>query len=217
MAGMSIAAKICGLNSESAVAAAVSGGAAYVGFVFYPPSPRAVEPARAAELCAAVPSGVQRVGLFVDADDDAIREALTAAPIDILQFHGRESPDRIADARLRFHRPVMKAIAIAGPEDVLAAERCEDAADMLLFDAKPPRRADALPGGNGLAFDWELIAGKNWRRPWMLSGGLTAELLTEAIRISGAAAVDVSSGVERRPGDKDPDKIREFLAVARAL
>ena len=214
---MSIAAKICGLNSEEAVTAAIEGGAAYVGFVFYPPSPRAVSPARAAELCAAVPSGVQRVGLFVDAEDAAIREVLQAAPIDMLQFHGAETPDRIADAKIRFHRPVMKAIAVAGPEDVLVAGRYEADADMLLFDAKPPRRIDALPGGNGLAFDWRLIAGRRWRRPWMLSGGLSAEVLPEAVRISGATAVDVSSGVERRPGDKDPEKVREFLRVARAL
>ncbi len=111
----------------------------------------------------------------------------------------------------------MKAIAIAGPEDVLAASRYEDRADMLLFDAKPPRRADALPGGNGLAFDWRLIGGHRWPRPWMLSGGLTAELLAEAVSTSGASAVDVSSGVERRPGEKDPDKIRKFLKVARSL
>jgi phosphoribosylanthranilate isomerase len=214
---MSVAAKICGLSSETAVAAAVEGGAAFLGFVFYPPSPRAVSPQRAAELCAAVPSGVRRVGLFVDAEDDAIRAVLDAAPIDILQFHGHESPDRVADVKRRFDRPVMKAIAVAAPEDVLAAARYEAVADMLLFDAKPPRRADALPGGNGLAFDWHLIAGGQWRRPWMLSGGLTAGLLAEAVRISGAAAVDVSSGVERRPGDKDPDKIREFLRVARTL
>ena len=214
---MSIAAKICGLNSEAAVAAAVEGGAAYLGFVFYPPSPRAVGPARAAALCAAVPSGIQRVGLFVDADDAALRAVLDLAPIDILQFHGNETPDRIADVKVRFHRPVMKAVAVAGPEDVLAAARYEDDADMLLFDAKPPRRVDALPGGNGLAFDWRLIHGHRWRRPWMLSGGLTAELLPEAIQISGANAVDVSSGVERSPGDKDPDRIRQFLAVARSL
>jgi phosphoribosylanthranilate isomerase len=214
---MSVAAKICGLNSEAAVASAVEGGAAYLGFVFYPPSPRAVSPARAAALCAAVPSGVQRVGLFVDADDAAIRAVLDAAPIDMLQFHGKESLDRIADAKVRFHRPVMKAIAIAGAEDVLSAERYQDDADILLFDAKPPRRVDALPGGNGLAFDWRLIAGHRWRRPWMLSGGLTAELLPEAVRISGASAVDVSSGVERRPGDKDPGRIRDFLEVARSL
>ena len=214
---MSVAAKICGLNSEAAVAAAVAGGAVYVGFNFYPPSPRAIEPVRAAELCAAVPSGVRRVGIFVDADNDTIREVLAVTPLDLLQFHGHESPDRIADAKARFRLPVMKAISIAGPDDVLAAERYEEAADLLLFDAKPPRRTDALPGGNGLAFDWRLIAGRTWRRPWMLSGGLTAELLPEAVRISRAAAVDVSSGVERRPGDKDPDKIRDFLAVVRSL
>src|SRR5213078_4231743 len=116
---MTIAAKICGLSSEAAVAASVEGGAAYLGFVFYPPSPRAVTPARAAELCAAVPSGVQRVGLFVDAEDEAIRAVLDVAPIDILQFHGHETPDRVADAKVRFRRPVMKAIAVAAPEDVL--------------------------------------------------------------------------------------------------
>jgi len=214
---MTIAAKICGLSSEEAVAAAVEGGAAYLGFVFYPPSPRAVSPEHAAELCAAVPSGAQRVGLFVDADDDAIRAVLDRAPIDILQFHGHESPDRVAEAKARFGRPVMKAITVAGVEDVLAAARYEAVADMLLFDAKPRRRADALPGGNGLAFDWQLIAGRKWRRPWMLSGGLTAALLPEAVRISGTGAVDVSSGVERRRGDKDPERIREFLRVARSL
>jgi phosphoribosylanthranilate isomerase len=214
---MSVAAKICGLNSADAVTAAFEGGAAYLGFVFYPPSPRAVSPARAAELCAAVPFGVRRVGLFVDADDAAIRAVLDAAPIDILQFHGGEAPERIAEVKARFDRPVMKAIAVAAPEDVLAAGRYEDDADMLLFDAKPPRRVDALPGGNGLAFDWRLIAGREWRRPWMLSGGLTAALLPEAVRISGARTVDVSSGVERRPGDKDPEKIRDFLAAARTL
>jgi phosphoribosylanthranilate isomerase len=214
---MSVRAKICGLSSEAGVAAAIEGGATYLGFVFYPPSPRAVSPERAAQLCAAVPSGVRRVALFVDADDAAIAAVLDRVPIDMLQFHGQESPDRVAAAKARFDRPVMKAIAVAGPQDVLAASRYEDQADMLLFDAKPPRRADALPGGNGLAFDWRLIADRRWRLPWMLSGGLTAELLPEAVRISGAAAVDVSSGVERRPGDKDPAKIREFLTVARSL
>src|SRR5712691_1596199 len=174
---MSVAAKICGLSSETAVAAAMEGGAAFLGFVFYPPSPRAVSSRRAAELCAAVPSGVRRVGLFVDAEDDAIRAVLDAAPIDILQFHGHETPDRVADVKLRFHRPVMKAIAVAAPEDVRAAACYDGVADMLLFDAKPPRRIDALPGGNGLAFDWLLIAGHRWQRPWMLSGGLTAALL----------------------------------------
>jgi len=214
---MTLAAKICGLSSEAAVAAAVEGGAAYVGFVFYPPSPRAVGPARAAALCAVVPTGVRRVGLFVDADDAAIRVVLDAVPLDILQLHGREGPGRVADIKARFACSVMKAISIADPDDVLAAAPYEAVADLLLFDAKPPRRLGALPGGNGLAFDWQLIAGQRWRLPWMLSGGLTAALLPEAVRITGAAAVDVSSGVERSPGDKDPAKIREFLRVARTL
>jgi phosphoribosylanthranilate isomerase len=214
---MSIAAKICGLSTEASVAAAVAGGAAYLGFVFYPPSPRAVTAERAASVSAAVPEGIARVGLFVDADDDAIAAVLARAPIDLMQFHGGESPERVADAKTRFGRPVMKTIAIAGPEDVLAAARYEEVADLLLFDAKPPRRPEALPGGNGLAFDWGLIAGRSWRCPWMLSGGLTAELLPEAVRISGAAAVDVSSGVESRPGEKDLDKIGAFLAAVRAL
>jgi phosphoribosylanthranilate isomerase len=214
---MGIAAKICGLSTEEAVTAAITGGAAYLGFVFYRPSPRAVTPQQAARLCETVPAGVARVGLFVDADDETIEAALIAAPIDVLQFHGGESPARVAEAKVRFGRPVMKVVAIAGAEDVLSAARYEDAADRLLFDAKPPRRPDALPGGNGLAFDWGLIAGRKWRLPWMLSGGLTAELLPEAVRISGASAVDVSSGVEIRPGVKEPDKIRAFLAAARIL
>jgi phosphoribosylanthranilate isomerase len=214
---MTIAVKICGLSSETAIAAAVEGGAAWVGFVFYPPSPRAVSPERAAALCAAVPAGVRRVGLFVDADDAAIGAALAVAPLDMLQFHGHESPRRVAEARAQFGLPVIKAVAIAAPEDALYAARYEAAADMLLFDAKPPRRAEALPGGNGLVFDWHLIAGRQWRLPWMLSGGLHADILPEATRISGAEAVDVSSGVERAPGDKDPDKIAAFLRVARNL
>jgi phosphoribosylanthranilate isomerase len=214
---MGVAAKICGLSTEEAVMAASAGGAAYLGFVFYPPSPRAVTPQCAAHLGADVPAGIVRVGLFVNADDRAIEAALTTAPIDILQFHGSESPERVAAAKRRFGRPVMKAVAVAGIEDVIGAAHYEDIADLLLFDAKPPRRPHALPGGNGLAFDWALIAGRSWRVPWMLSGGLTAELLPEAVRISGAAAVDVSSGVESRPGVKDPDKIRVFLAAASAL
>ncbi len=146
-----------------------------------------------------------------------IAAVLGAVPIDILQFHGDESPQRVAEARLRFGRRVMKAVAIAGPDDVRNAVNYETAADLLLFDAKPPSGPDSLPGGNGLAFDWRLIADSSWRCPWMLSGGLTAELLSEAVRISGATCVDVSSGVETRPGEKDPDKIRAFLAAAHAL
>ena len=214
---MPIAVKICGLSTAAAVEAAVAGGARWVGFNFYPPSPRAVTPQQAAALCALVPPQVRRVGLFVDADDAAIDAALAAAPLELLQFHGHESAERVAEARVRFDREMIKAVPLAGPEDIAAAGRYEDVADLLLFDAKPPRRADALPGGNGLAFDWSLLVGTQWRRPWMLSGGLNAALLPEAVRISGVAAVDVSSGVETRPGMKNIAKIREFLAVAGAL
>src|SRR5262249_23349599 len=132
-------------------------------------------------------------------------------------FHGSETPERVAEARLRFARPVMKAVAIAEPEDLACAALYEDAADRLLFDAKPPSRPDALPGGNGLPFGWDVVAGRTWRLPWMLSGGLSAVLLPDAVRISGASAVDVSSGVESRAGIKDPAKIRAFLAAARSL
>ena len=214
---MTLAVKICGLSSEAAVTAAVTGGAAYLGFNFYPPSPRAVTAQKAARLCSAVPAGIARVGLFVDADDDTIGAVLAEAQVDILQFHGNESPERVAEARLRFARPVMKAVAVAAPEDVLGAARYEVVADLLLFDTKPPRGPGALPGGNGFAFDWDLIAGRSWKREWMLSGGLTAELLPDAVRISGARVVDVSSGVESRAGEKDLDKISAFLAAARAL
>lgn len=213
---MSVAAKICGLSSEATVEVAIAGGAAYVGFVFYPPSPRAVTPARAGELCTLVPASMKRVALFVDADDVAIAAVLNAAPIDILQFHGAESPERVAAVQHQFGCQVMKVVAIAGSHDLAVAARYEEVADMLLFDAKPPPGA-TRPGGNGLAFDWQLIAGRPWRLPWMLSGGLTAALLPEAVRISGARIVDVSSGVETAPGQKDPGKIGAFLDAARGL
>jgi phosphoribosylanthranilate isomerase len=217
MLPMAIAVKICGLASEEAVAAAAEGGAAYVGFVFYAPSPRAVTATRAAALCAGVPRGVVRVGMFVDADDETIERVLDQAPIDILQFHGGETPARVAAAKRRFGLPIIKAIGVAAAADLAAAARYEADADLLLFDAKPPRRADALPGGNGLSFDWQLLADHTWACPWVLSGGLTAMSVREAVTITGAAIVDVSSGVERRPGDKDPTKIREFLAAAHAI
>jgi len=214
---VSVAAKICGLSSPEGVAAAVAGGAAFLGFVFYPPSPRHVAPERAAALAAAAPPGIARVGLFVDADDDAIARTLAAAPLDMLQLHGKESPERVAAVRAKFGRQVMKAVPIAEAADVAAAAPYLETADWLLFDARPPRRRDALPGGNGLAFDWRLIAGRHWPKPWMLSGGLTAQNLAEAVRLAGAPAVDVSSGVESAPGVKDPALIAAFLGVAASL
>ncbi len=214
---MPVAAKICGLNDEAGVAAAIVGGARFVGFVFYPPSPRNVAPERAKSLMAIVPAGVAKVGLFVDADDATIAAAL-AAPLDLLQFHGAETPERVADVKRRFGRPVMKAIPIASAVDVAVADRYLGVADRLLFDAKPPRGlAGALPGGNGLVFDWQLLGARNWSVPWMLSGGLNAENLAEAVATTHATAVDVSSGVESKPGVKDPAKIAAFLKMAAKL
>jgi phosphoribosylanthranilate isomerase len=215
---MSVAVKICGVNSRLAAEAAVAGGAAFVGFVFYPPSPRHVAPAEAGQLALAVPPGIKRVGLFVDADDGTIAGAVAAAGLDVLQLHGAETPERVAALKARFALAAMKAIRIAGAEDVGEAERYLDVADWLLFDAKPPvGMAGALPGGNALSFDWRLIAGRRWPKPWMLSGGLNAENLAEAVGTSGARVVDVSSGVEDRPGHKDARRIAAFLKTARRL
>jgi phosphoribosylanthranilate isomerase len=215
---MSVRAKICGVNSRAAVDAAVSSGASFVGFVFYAPSPRAVMPEIAATLAATVPAGIMKVGLLVDDPDERIADILTHARLDLLQLHGKETPDRVAAIKRRFGVPVMKAVKIAEAADLAVADRYVGHADWLLFDAKtPPQMTGALPGGNALAFDWQLLAGRSWPLPWMLSGGLTADNLAEAVRISGAQAVDVSSGVESRPGQKDPARIASFLAAAARL
>jgi len=213
---MSVAVKICGLSTPDGVAAAVRHGARFVGFVFFPPSRRDVTPALAGALSALVPEGVAKVGLFVDADDDTLAAALAGAPLDLLQFHGEETPQRVAAVKRRFGKPIMKAIPVAAAADLAAAERYYGVADRLLFDAKPPKDA-VVPGGNGLVFDWQLLGERRWPLPWMLSGGLTPENLGEAARITHAEMLDVSSGVERAPGVKDPDKIAQFLGRARAL
>jgi phosphoribosylanthranilate isomerase len=215
---MSIAVKICGLSTAEAVAAAAAGGARFVGFIFYPPSPRHLTPEAAAALALGVAPGVTRVGVFVDPTDEALAAVLATVPLDLLQLHGSETPERVEQVKRRFGRPVMKAIPVAGPIDLQQAQRYFRVADRLLFDAKPPRDGEgALPGGNGLALDWQLLRERRWPLPWMLSGGLDADNLAEAVRTSGATAVDVSSGVERAPGVKDLDKIGAFLAQARAL
>jgi phosphoribosylanthranilate isomerase len=213
---MSVAAKICGLSTAEGVATAVRHGARYVGFVFYPPSRRNLTPSLAGALAALVPAGITKVGLFVDAEDATLEAALAGAPLDLLQFHGQESPERVLWAKRRFGKPVMKAIPVASAADLDRATLYYGAADLLLFDAKPPKDA-TVPGGNGLVFDWELLGGRRWPVPWMLSGGLTPDNLGEAVRITHATAVDVSSGVERAPGIKDPDRIGAFLARAREL
>jgi phosphoribosylanthranilate isomerase len=210
--------KICGINAPDAMRAAVDGGADYVGLVFYPPSPRAVTPEEAGALAAGVPAHVMRVGLFVDADDDLILSAANAAGLQLLQLHGSETPDRIKALRDLTGLPVMKAIKVAGKDDVDGAAAYLEAADRLLFDAKAPAdMKGALPGGNALAFDWTLLSARGWPCPWMLSGGLDAGNVAEAVRISGAWAVDVSSGVESAPGRKDIAKIRAFIETAKRL
>lgn len=215
---MAVTTKICGLSTAAAVEAAVTYGAAYAGFVFYPPSPRYVTGDAAAALAALVPERVKRVGVFVDPDDALLQSILDAAPLDIIQLHGDETPARVAQIRARFGLRVMKAIKVSTESDVTEAFRYGDAADMLLFDARPPEGdADALPGGNGIAFEALLVRDGGWQQPWMLSGGLDAATLSAAVAASGAGIVDVSSGVEDAPGEKSLDKIRDFLEIAAGL
>ena len=213
---MTIEVKICGLKDAAAVDAAVEGGAAMCGFVFFPASPRNVTPETAAALTARVPEGIVKVGLVVDADDGLLADIVATAGVGMLQLHGTESPERTTQIRDRFGLPVMKVLAIQGPDDIAAARAYEGVAERLMFDAKPPEGANR-PGGNARAFDWGLLKGETWSRPWLLAGGLTAENLGLAVKTSGATAVDVSSGVEDAPGRKNPDKIRQFLAAAAAL
>jgi phosphoribosylanthranilate isomerase len=210
---MSVRVKICGLTEPAGLAAAVSAGAAYVGFVFFPKSPRNLSLAAARDLALSVPPGVAKVALTVDAADETIDAILREVPIDMLQLHGHESPARVAALRARHGLPVMKAVGVAGAEDLPQIEAYATVADQILVDAKPPKGAD-LPGGNGLSFDWRLIAGRRWPVPWMLAGGLTPDNVAEAIRLTGARQVDVSSGVESAPGVKNPAKVAAFCRAA---
>ncbi|MBT8456319.1 MAG: phosphoribosylanthranilate isomerase [Alphaproteobacteria bacterium] len=206
--------KICGLSEPAHVQAAAEAGAAYVGFVFFAKSPRNVTPEQARDLALAAPPGVAKVALVVNAMDAELDAILGAAPIDILQLHGAEPPERVTELRARFGLPVMKAVGVADAGDLAALETYAQVADQLLVDAKPPKDAD-LPGGNGLSFDWRLVAGRRWAVPWMLAGGLTPQNVAEAVRLTGAQQVDVSSGVETAPGIKDVGLIRAFIkAVA---
>ncbi len=212
---MTPAVKICGLTEPAGVAAAVEAGARYVGFVFFPKSPRHVTADQAAALAATVPLGVAKVGLFVNPDDALLQEVLARVPLDIIQLHGQETPARVAQIRQLAGLPVMKAVGVAEPRDLDALWDYGLVADMLLIDAKPPKNA-ALPGGNGLAFDWRLLAGRQILKPWLLAGGLTPDNVSQALRLTRAQGVDVSSGVESAPGVKDPELIRKFIARATA-
>lgn len=214
---MTIRVKICGLSTPETIEASVAAGADYLGFAFYPRSPRHLAYDRAAALAPHVPASVLKVALTVDADDNALDAIVAALKPDMLQLHGEETPERLLHLKSRYGLTLMKVIAVADPEDPLRAVIYRDSADLLLFDAKPPKSmAGALPGGNGLVFDWSLIAGHRPETPWMLSGGLNAGNVAEAIRITGAEAVDVSSGVESAPGQKDPAAIEAFIRAAKA-
>jgi phosphoribosylanthranilate isomerase len=207
--------KICGINGMAALGAAVDAGAAYVGLVFHPASPRHLPLGAARALSLGTPAGVARVALTVDADDATLDAILAEVPVDILQLHGGESPGRVASVRARFGLPVMKAVGIADAGDLAAIDAHATAADILLVDARPPRGAP--PGGNGMAFDWGLIAGRRWSVPWLLAGGLTPQNVAGALSATGAREVDVSSGVESAPGMKDTGRIAAFCRAAGAL
>ena len=215
---MGILVKICGLNEPASMAAAIDAGADMIGLVFYPPSPRAVTPERAIELAASVTDGPVRVALAVDPDNRLVSEIAATGVIDMIQLHGHETPTRVSEIKARTGLPVMKALRIATAPDAAGAAHYDGVADHILFDAKAPKDlAGALPGGNGLRFDWSLMVGLRLNTPWMLSGGLDADNVAQAISLTAAPAVDTSSGVEDRPGVKNPDKIRAFVEAVHAL
>ena len=207
--------KICGLKEPRHVMAASNAGARYLGFVFFPKSPRHVSLLDAAALMVDVPIGIAKVALTVNADDATLDQIVRETTVDMLQLHGSESPQRVAEVKARFGLPVMKAIGIAGPDDVAQIDLYAPVADQLLIDANAPKGAD-LPGGNGITFDWRLVQRKYWPCPWMLAGGLTPENVADAARLTGAKQVDVSSGVETAPGIKDERLIAAFCAAAQA-
>jgi phosphoribosylanthranilate isomerase len=193
--------------------AAAQCGARYVGFVFFGKSPRCLTIEATRELAVDVPIGVAKVALVVNPTDAEIDAISSTVPLDMLQLHGSETPERVAELRSRVGLPVMKAIGIADAPDLDKISAYEQVADQILVDAKPPKDA-VLPGGNGLSFDWRLVSTRKWRKPWMLAGGLTPENVAEAIALTGTTQLDVSSGVESAPGVKDADKIAAFCKAA---
>jgi phosphoribosylanthranilate isomerase len=207
--------KICGLRTEAALAAALEGGADYVGLVFFPPSPRSLSPEAARPLAAMARGRARIVALMVDPDDALIDAVVAVVDPDLLQLHGEESPERVAEVRRRWAKPVMKAVKVETARDAEVALGYRGVADLILFDARAPK-GSPLPGGNGLAFDWRALARVKDQVGYMLSGGLTPDTVAEAIRVTGAGIVDVSSGVEVRPGEKGPALIRRFLLAAKA-
>ena len=204
--------KICGLDRVETVEASVEAGAGMMGFVFYSPSPRSLTPIEASILTARVPSDVKRVGLFVDPTDEEILKVMDKNTFDMVQLHGEETPERVLDIKDLIGLPVMKVLKISCIQDLSFPSEYEDVVDYFLFDAFAPKDIKgALPGGNALSFDWSILSGVDISQPWVLAGGLNPENVKEAMIISGARAVDVSSGVEDRPGVKSTDKIRTFI------
>ncbi|WEX08155.1 phosphoribosylanthranilate isomerase [Chelativorans sp. AA-79] len=204
--------KICGLKTEGAIAAALDGGASHVGFIFFPKSPRNVEVETAARLRQAATGRAKAVAVTVDADDETLERIVEGLRPDMLQLHGRESPERLEELKARYGLPVMKAISVREARDLEAAAAYQDITDHLLLDAKPPAGAE-LPGGNGVPFDWALLASLDGKVDYMLSGGLNAANIGEALNTAKPRGIDVSSGVERAPGEKDPDLIRAFFSA----
>jgi phosphoribosylanthranilate isomerase len=205
--------KICGMRSVADVEAVARAGAAYAGFNFFPKSPRYLAPLQAREVALAAPIGLAKVALTVDADDAWLDEIVEAVPLDMLQLHGHETPARVAELRARYGLPVMKVLGVADEADLADLVEYSLVADQLMIDAKPPKGA-VLPGGNGISFDWRLLVGRKWLKPWMLAGGLTPQNVAEAIRLTGARQVDVASGVETAPGVKDATLISDFVKAA---
>jgi phosphoribosylanthranilate isomerase len=206
--------KICGLKTQAALEAALAGGADYIGLVFFPPSPRNVAPVAAKALADKARGRAKIVALMVDPDDALIDTVMASVAPDLLQLHGEETPERSADILRRWGTPVMKAIKVETAQDARAALGYRKVADLILFDARAPIDS-TRPGGNGEPFDWRTLLGVRDQVPFMLSGGLTPDNVAEAIRATGAAIVDVSSGVESSPGEKDPELIRRFLHAAK--
>ena len=210
---MKVRAKLCGLTTPDDIDAAAAAGAAYIGLVFLEKSPRNVAIETARSLAIHAPAGLAKVALVVNADDAALDRVTDRVPLDMLQLHGSESPQRVAAVKARYGLPVMKALGIASRADVARAQLYSGVADQLLLDAKPPE-GEALPGGNGLSFDWRLLEGESWSVPWMLAGGLTPDNVAEAVRRSAARQVDVSSGIETAPGQKSAELMAKFVSEA---
>jgi phosphoribosylanthranilate isomerase len=211
---MPVTAKICGLSTPATVDAAIGGGASHLGLNFFPPSPRAITPDAAAGLAAGVPRRVAKVGVYVNPDDELLERSIAAAQLDAVQLH-QTAPERVAAIRARHGRETWAVVAVKTRADLDRVHAYAGAADRILYDAKTPDGA-ALPGGMGVRFDWTLLEGFRHPLPWALSGGLDAESVGDAIRRTGATLVDVSSGVERAPGVKDPALIAEFLRAVSA-